>query len=533
MVFSLMLSITNSVLLMTALFNAGLAIIVLRGNLRDVTNSLLGIYLAVLSLWSLALIGTQIGDSYSFWIYCAKGTYAAGLIIAASFYLFSISFPETEIPSKKSFALAYGSVLFFILALYAYPPFLVEKIISHSWGNGAVLNVPQYILFTALFCVLYIGGLIRIWWKYFKAQGEVRARLLVIGLGVTITGVAGLYFDIILASPFIDQFQYIWTGPLFNTAMAVLIIYAVFRLHLFNAKVIITELLIALLWIFTFLRTLLAAQQQEQVLNGGLFLLSLAIGSLLIRSVRSEVEQRERIEKLSQEKSEFMTFASHEIRNPITAMRGYASLILDGTTGEIGPKTKEVAQTILVQGNDVLNLIAQYLSKSKMELGLITYAKAPFDLGHAAISIAEGYKPHAEQKGLTLQVKIDPAQKYVVIGDEGKVKEVVGNIVDNSLKYTKTGGITISVERHGVSIRTVVSDTGVGIPTDTLPHLFKKFSRADAQKVNLLGTGIGLYLAKTFIEAQGGHIWAESDGKDKGSRFIIEFPSTESSSSKA
>jgi signal transduction histidine kinase len=104
------------------------------------------------------------------------------------------------------------------------------------------------------------------------------------------------------------------------------------------------------------------------------------------------------------------------------------------------------------------------------------------------------------------------------------VKEVIGNVVDNSLKYTPHGSITVSAHRHGVHARVTIQDTGVGISAETLPHLFKKFSRADAQKVNILGTGIGLYLAKTITEAMGGRIWAESDGKDKGSRFILEFP---------
>jgi len=107
--------------------------------------------------------------------------------------------------------------------------------------------------------------------------------------------------------------------------------------------------------------------------------------------------------------------------------------------------------------------------------------------------------------------------------DEPKLREVIGNLVDNSIKYTKAGGITLEIEKRNGMARVIVADTGVGIAHETTPHLFKKFSRADAQKMNLRGTGLGLFLAKTFIEGMGGKIWAESDGLDKGSRFIIEL----------
>ncbi len=199
-------------------------------------------------------------------------------------------------------------------------------------------------------------------------------------------------------------------------------------------------------------------------------------------------------------------------------------MIVDGTIQGVNADTKDAAQKILVAGHDVLNIIATYLSKSKMELGQIKYDSATFDLGEAVALIADGYVPHAEVKGLTFSHNIDTSHKFMMSGDQGKVKEVIGNLIDNSLKYTKQGGITVSVERHGPFVRAVISDTGVGIPQETIPHLFKKFARADAQKVNILGTGVGLYLAKIFIEAQGGRIWAESDGEGKGSRFIIEFP---------
>ncbi|MBV9456939.1 MAG: ATP-binding protein [Bradyrhizobium sp.] len=103
------------------------------------------------------------------------------------------------------------------------------------------------------------------------------------------------------------------------------------------------------------------------------------------------------------------------------------------------------------------------------------------------------------------------------------MKEVLRNIVDNAIKYTAHGSVTISAERAADRVRVTISDTGAGIAPEVLPHLFQKFSRADAAKANLLGSGIGLYLARVFVEAQGGRIWAESEGPNNGSTFNVEL----------
>ncbi|MDP3646067.1 MAG: HAMP domain-containing sensor histidine kinase [bacterium] len=262
----------------------------------------------------------------------------------------------------------------------------------------------------------------------------------------------------------------------------------------------------------------------SEVLEGLLVVYILITGLFLARSFRLEAKQQKEIEQLSTEKAEFMTLASHEIRNPITAMRGYASLITDGTAGEASDKVKDSAQKIFVLGDEVLTLISEFLNKSKLELGKLTYTITEFDLGEAVSAVVDGYRPHTEQKGLDLIKDVDPNEHLKIKADIARVKEVVGNLIDNSLKYTPHGSITVSVHRHGVHARVVVSDTGLGIPPGIMPHLFQKFSRADAAKVNILGTGVGLYLGKTFTEAMGGRVWAESEGRDKGARFIIEFP---------
>ena len=130
---------------------------------------------------------------------------------------------------------------------------------------------------------------------------------------------------------------------------------------------------------------------------------------LLIRSVNGEIRQREIIEKqkeeierASEEKSEFMSFASHEIRNPITAVRGYASLILEGDMGPISPQVRQTAGKILAIGDEVLTLISQFLDKSKLELGKITYEHTTFDLAALAREVGGAMRATAEAKGLRL-----------------------------------------------------------------------------------------------------------------------------------
>jgi signal transduction histidine kinase len=396
----------------------------------------------------------------------------------------------------------------------------VDKVIG---GENIIHFGPLYMVYASYISLFFTGGLAILAYKMYLLQDSViRRQLIYLLAGYLFASNFAMVTNLLL--PYYGYFQLNWLGQVLTVLMVLPVTYAIFKHRLFDVKVIATELITVTLWLFLFVRLLLDTTRREEIIDSVLLVVMLFVGYFLIRSVDREVSQREEIERLSQEKSEFMTFASHEIRNPITAMRGLASLIVDGTTGDAPPQTRDAAQKILVAGHDVLNIIATYLSKSKMELGQIAYDKATFDVGEAISAVAEGYVPHAEQKGLTLDINIDRTHKFNIVADQSKVKEVAGNLIDNSLKYTKQGGISISVERHGPFVRIVISDTGVGIPQETLSQLFKKFSRADAQKVNLLGTGVGLYLGKTFIEAMGGRIWAESDGKDKGSRFIIEFP---------
>ncbi|MBP9757099.1 MAG: hypothetical protein KBD06_00705 [Candidatus Pacebacteria bacterium] len=499
-----------------------IGLLVVFADRRSRLNQLFGAFAATIVWWSFCYFSWQVSSNAAdaeFW----TRMFMAGAICITPVYFHFVAQLLGVITKYKRYIIG-GYVFVIVFELLNWTPAFIRGVSSRTmfdfafWPDAGPLFAP-FLIIWIFYASLPAYLLAR---DYFRDHTihPLTAKLILTG---TIIGYVGGCSNFFL-------WYEIPVLPLGNISASIytaLVAYAIMKNGLFSMKVIATELLIFALWLFLFVRMLLADEFSAQVLEASLLGASLLIGVLLIRSVDKEVKQREEIERLSQEKSEFMTFASHEIRNPITAMRGLASLIVDGTTGPVPADTRDAAQKILVAGHDVLNIIATYLSKSKMELGQISYDKAVFDLGYAASSIADGYVPHAEVKGLKLDIAIDRSQKYSILGDQGKVKEVIGNIIDNSLKYTKEGGITVSVERHGPFVRAVISDTGVGIPKGTIDQLFKKFSRADAQKVNLLGTGIGLYLAKTFIEAQGGRIWAESDGENKGSRFIVEFPAAQ------
>lgn len=505
----------------TALVNVATSVIlgflVLDADRRSATNRLFAFFAATVAFWSYAYFEWQIAtepDSALFWSHALM---AGAIFITPVYFHFITRFLHPGARDHLLVAVGYAFIAVFSVLNWT-PQYIshVEPLLGFPFWPVAGPYFLPFLIVWGLYAVYPIILLFR------ELRGRTGKReqaiigLLIVGTVIGYAGGATNYF--------------LWYGipvlPFGNISASIylaIVAFATVQHRLFNLRVITAELLTFAIWLFAFTRFILAETVRDQLIEGSLLAVSLVIGILLVRSVNREVAQREEIQALSDEKSEFMTFASHEIRNPITAMRGYASLIVDGTAGEASQQVRDAARHILVEGNDVLHLIAQYLSKSKVELGKIQYLSAPFDLGAMVSGIVDSYAPHAAQTGVAIVKHIDTTQRLTVVADESKVKEVINNLIDNSFKYTRQGTITVSVIRHGVSVRVEVSDTGVGIAPEVMPQLFKKFSRADAQRANLLGTGVGLYLAKTFIDAMGGRIWAESEGPRTGSRFIVEF----------
>ncbi len=313
--------------------------------------------------------------------------------------------------------------------------------------------------------------------------------------------------------------------------------YLIVRYRIFNIKLLGAQALVVSLWILIasilFLRTI----ETVRIIVAATSILLLILGIYLVRSVKREVEQRERIEKqekaleaanarlkeLDQLKSEFVSLATHQIRGPISAIRGYTSMLLEGDYGTIEGGVRESIQTIAASSAALAGIVQDFLDVSRIEQGKMRYEFTVLDFGKLARSVVEELAPAIERKGL--RVRLEIPDDVLVHADAGKLRQVIENLVDNAQKYTQEGTITILMTKTADRATLSVKDTGVGIAPETLPKLFRKFSRAeDASKANLRGTGLGLYVARQLVEAQGGSISAESEGEGKGAIFTVELP---------
>lgn len=228
-----------------------------------------------------------------------------------------------------------------------------------------------------------------------------------------------------------------------------------------------------------------------------------------------------RLKELDAAKSEFVSIASHQLRTPLAAVRGYVDLIADGTYGKITPAQTEVVGKVHDSVASLIDLVGQLLNVSRIESGKTTVEITKVDLTPICIEVAGFLAIKAKDLGLTLTC--DDHRMPPVLGDASKIKEVMMNLVENALKYTDKGSVKVLYTEEPKFVRINIKDTGVGLTKDSINKLFQKFSRVEATAANHPGTGLGLYVCKRLVEAMGGEIWIESAGLGKGSTFCVRL----------
>jgi len=249
--------------------------------------------------------------------------------------------------------------------------------------------------------------------------------------------------------------------------------------------------------------------------------------ALAIQNARlfREIEDKSRqIEAANRHKSEFLANMSHELRTPLNAIIGFSEVLQERLFGELNEKQAEYTDDILTSGRHLLSLINEILDLSKVEAGRMELELANFDLPLAIDNARTFVRERATRHGIHLDVKVDERLGDFV-GDERKIKQILLNLLSNAVKFTPEGGrIGITARQLNGAVEISVSDTGVGIALEDQPKIFEEFRQVGSDQLHKSeGTGLGLTLAKKFVELHGGTIWVESQ-IGKGSTFSFSLP---------
>jgi len=476
--------------------------------------------------------------------------------------------------------------IWFLVAVYSlllssviiFTNMVVKNAFVESYGS----NFNQgslFVLFAASASVFLIYAMIVLAIKYFRFKDEEKRQVKYILFGIAIFLVFNVVFNL-LVPVMTDSFVYGRFGSYSVIFLVGFIAYAILKTHLFNLRVILTETAAVIIDVVLAVQIFTSHSALEGLLRALLAIIVFYGSYLLIRSVREEIKRREELQVLSEElkvanqklqaidamKTEFVSMASHELLTPISAIEGYLSMMLDEKMVKIDdPKAVEYMSRVYKSAKRLARLVADLLNVSRIEEGRLLVEKQDIELEETIKSVINELKFKAEGAKIALESEIPDEAKVKVYADPDKIKEVIINLVGNSIKYNHEGGhIKVSVaiqptdevikkctdmeqlsQQGGQSegslqsavhekLREIVGDKqlvisvqddGVGIEHSDLGNLFKKFTRiGDWSTQETPGTGLGLYISKSLVEMHHGRIWAESEGKDKGSTFHFSLP---------
>ena len=434
-------------------------------------------------------------------------------------FLFIVALSNKSPKDSKKFLITFFSLWIIILS------FLFIK------SNASLFPPPVFYFFLLIF--IYLAWIFLFFFeRILKTSGienlQSIAVLLIFGFFLVAMTILNVFI------PFITgEIKYNWLNLIFPFFLIVFSAFFLFRFSFIATKNVFMELLIGITGLILLILPFLIKDFNLKILSFFALFLFCIFAGYFNKTLSEEVKRRAEIEKLLAEweklartKDQFILSLQHHLRTPLFPIKGHLEMILSGAYGTVeNPIIREKIVEIKNLVNNLYLLIERLLEIQELRVDKKILNIEDCQINDLIDGVVEELKPEAEAKGLYLKFEKSPLP--IVKLDIKKIREVIWNLVDNAIKYTTRGGVTIKAEIENDKLKVAVSDTGIGMEKEDVDYFLagKFFERGEnAKKLYGPGRGIGLAIAIEFVKAHNGKISAKSDGKNKGTTFWIEIP---------
>ena len=485
-------------------------------------------YSFTISIWlfgTFALFNAKYETEQIFW---DRFIYIGVAFIPIFLYHFGLIYCDVK---KQKVILVLGYLLAFVFLPLTQTNDFVSGVYRYPWGVHTIARTYHH-LFLVYFFLYFILFFINLGQHYRKSTGVRKQQVKYLLIGYAILDVIGPFA--FLPAYGIPVYPVIFLSAI---PFVLFLAYAIIRHHALEMKTITVEIIVTLLNIVAITEIFFSNNTVELVLRSLAFLAVFIFSVFLVRSVKVEIKRREevtelahsleqaniRLQELDKQKTEFLSIASHQLRTPLSILKGYIELIKDGGYGKVGGRVVKVLNDMDENNEHLVKLVDEFLNITRIEQGRTKFELANTDLCSIIKGVVKELRDRAKQQGLKLMYEECEPQRILCDGE--KLRHVIFNFVDNAIKYSEKGVVEILLKAENGGVSLMVQDQGLGFEKNDEANFYQKFYRGDNVKgTNVNGTGLGLYVCRKFIEAHGGKVWAHSEGKGKGSEFGFWVP---------
>src|SRR3989338_538467 len=514
------------------ILNLFLANLVYYNDKKNATNRVFAVLGIVMSIWLFSIYLSVTPVANLFW---TRVTVCLATFMSVTFFLFAHTLPKDnlQLNKKKFVIILIGTLMIAFITLSPFTFTHVEEI------DGALKTVPgpgmlPFALFTTFFSVSAFYFLFK---KFKCSLGKEKKQLGFILSGIFLMLILIITTIMIPIIIFNNDF-FIQFAPLYAFIFLAMTAVAILKYHLFDIKIVATEILVFVLVASLLVEGFSSGSAKQAIFRTSFAILVSILCVSLVHSVTKEIKQREevahlaqslekanlRLQEIDKQKTEFLSIASHQLRTPLSIIKGYIELIEDGAYGKPTRKMDHVLHDMDSSNEHLVKLVDEFLDITRIEQGRTKYTFEPRDMVALINGVVKELTEKSEEK--KMHIKWTPPKDTCIIPmDEEKIRHVVFNFVDNAIKYSEKGTVRVELaeEEKGITVR--VKDRGLGFGSEDQANFFQKFYRGENVKgTNVTGTGLGIYVCRKFIEGHNGKVWAKSKGLGKGSEFGFWVP---------